>query len=56
MTSNGNTVNKILINNFIKETDKTTTAKVFLNSLQEAQNGEQIKTLEAIAKKHKIEI
>lgn len=56
MTSNGNTANKILINNFIKETDETTTAKVFLNSLQEAQNGEQIKTLEAIAKKYQIEI
>ena len=56
MTSNGNIINKILINNYIKETDKTTTAKVFLNSLKEAQNREQIKTIEAIAKKYKIEI
>lgn len=56
MTSNRNTAQKLLIKNFIKETNEATKAKVFLQSLQETTNGEQIKTLESIAKKFNIEI
>lgn len=56
MTSNGNTAQKLLIKNFIKETNETTRAKVFLQSLKETTNGEQQRTIEAIAKKFNIEI
>lgn len=56
MTSNGNTAHKLLIKNFINETNEATKAKVFLQSLQETTNGEQIKTVEAIAKKFNIKI
>lgn len=56
MTSNGNTAHKLLIKNFIKETNEATKTKVFLQSLQETTNGEQIRTIEAIAKKFDIEI
>ena len=56
MTSNGNTSHKLIIKNFIKETNEATKAKVFLQSLKETANGEQIKTIEAIAKKFNIEI
>ena len=56
MTSNGNTAHKLIIKNFIKETNEATKSKVFLQSLEETTNGEQIKTIEAIAKKFNIEI
>ena len=56
MTSTGNTAQKLLIKNFIKETNEVTKAKVFLQSLQETTNGEQIKTIEAIAKKFNVKI
>jgi hypothetical protein len=56
MTSNSNTTHKLLIKNFIKETNEATQAKVFLQSLEETTNGEQIKTIESIAKKFNIEI
>lgn len=56
MTSNGNTAQKLLIKNFIKETNEATRAKVFLQSLQETMNGEQITIIESIAKKFNIEI
>ena len=54
MTSNGNAAQKLIIKNFIKETNEATKAKVFLQSLEETTNAEQIKTIEAIAKKFKI--
>lgn len=56
MTSNGNTAQKLIIKNFIKETNEATKAKVFLKSLEEATNGEQMRTIGAIAKKFNIEI
>ena len=56
MTSNGTTAHKLLIKKFINETNEATKAKVFLQSLQETTNGEQIKTIEAIAKKFNIKI
>ena len=56
MTSNGNTAHKLIIKNFIKETNDATKAKVFLQSLEETTNGEQIKIVESIAKKFNIEI
>ena len=56
MTSNGNTAQKLIIKNFIKETNEATKAKVFLQSLEETTNGEQMKTIEAIAKKFNIKI
>ena len=56
MTSNGNTAHKLLIKNFIKETNEATKAKAFLQSLEETTNGEQMKTIEAIAKKFNIKI
>ena len=56
MTSNGNTAHKLLIKNFIKETNEATRGKVFLQSLEETTNGEQIKIIESIAKKFNIEI
>lgn len=56
MTSNGNTAQKLLIKNFINETNEATKAKAFLQSLQETTNGEQIKTIKAIAKKFHIKI
>ena len=55
MTSNGNTAQKLIIKNFINETNEATKSKVFLQSLEETTNGEQIKTIEAIAKKFNIE-
>ena len=56
MTSNGNAAHKLLIKNFIKETNEATKAKVFLQSLKETTNGEQIKTIGSISKKFNIEI
>ena len=56
MTSNGNTAHKLLIKNFIKETNESIKAKVFLKSLNETTNGEQMRTVESIAKKFNIEI
>ena len=56
MTSNGNTANKLIIKNFIKETNEATKVKVFLQSLEETTNGEQIRTIEAIVKKFNVKI
>ena len=56
MTSNGNMAQKLLIKNFIKETNEATKSKVFLQSLNETTNGEQMRTVESIAKKFNIEI